>query len=218
MQLPSGPPSARSVGATCLAWDQVTAGASPVALTISMLPWPNISGIRLLSGLMQVRILPAAPLPGGVKVARRPVKPRGVGASPTLAANFTEGRQIEAGCACPENRIGSNPRSERYRRPPPILTLNERKAHEDRSPSSKPVALSPELQATSSHSHSAHRKAEHRFPSGETVWLETAIDHRLVAQKQSLRSITGRSRSVTCRDDPPSPFGLRRTGHHSPGS
>ena len=26
-------------------------------------------------------------LPGGVKVARRPVKPRGVGANPTLAAN-----------------------------------------------------------------------------------------------------------------------------------
>ncbi len=27
-------------------------------------------------------------MPGGVKVARRPVKPFGVGASPTLAANF----------------------------------------------------------------------------------------------------------------------------------
>ncbi len=37
---------------------------------------------------MQVRILPAAPLPGSVKVARRPVKPFGVGASPTLAAIF----------------------------------------------------------------------------------------------------------------------------------
>ena len=37
---------------------------------------------------MQVGILSAAPLPGGVKVARRPVKPFGVGASPTLAANF----------------------------------------------------------------------------------------------------------------------------------
>jgi hypothetical protein len=42
---------------------------------------------------MQVRILPAAPLPGGVKVARRFVKPHGVGASPTLAANF--GRQAD---------------------------------------------------------------------------------------------------------------------------
>ena len=51
-----------------------------------MLPWPNRRGIRLLSEWMQVRVLPAAPLPGGVKVARRPVKPTGVGASPTLAA------------------------------------------------------------------------------------------------------------------------------------
>ena len=58
-----------------------------------LLPWSNTSGIRLLSGTMQVRILPAAPLPGGVKVARRPVKPFGVGASPTLAANF--GRQAD---------------------------------------------------------------------------------------------------------------------------
>ena len=54
----------------------------------SLLPWPNPRGIRLLSGTMQVKFLPAAPLPGGVKVARRPVKPFGVGASPTLAANF----------------------------------------------------------------------------------------------------------------------------------
>ena len=38
--------------------------------------------------MMQVEILPAAPLPGGVKVAQRPVKPFGVGASPTLAAIF----------------------------------------------------------------------------------------------------------------------------------
>ena len=39
---------------------------------------------------MQVGLLPAAPisLPGGVKVARRFVKPHGVGASPTLAAIF----------------------------------------------------------------------------------------------------------------------------------
>ena len=37
---------------------------------------------------MQVRILPAAPLPDSVKVAWRPVKPFGVGASPTLAANL----------------------------------------------------------------------------------------------------------------------------------
>ena len=59
-----------------------------------LLPWSNTSGIRLLNGTMQVELLPAAPLPGSVKVARRPVKPFGVGASPTLAANFVEGRQI----------------------------------------------------------------------------------------------------------------------------
>ena len=51
----------------------------------------NRRGVRLLNELMQVQLLPAAPissLPGSVKVARRPVKPFGVGASPTLAANF----------------------------------------------------------------------------------------------------------------------------------
>ena len=58
-----------------------------------LLPWSKISGIRLLSGIMQVRFLPAAPLPDSVKVARRPVKPSGVGASPTLAAIF--GRQAD---------------------------------------------------------------------------------------------------------------------------
>ena len=52
------------------------------------LPWPNTSGIRLLNGTMQVGVLPAAPLPGGVKVARRFVKPHGPGASPGLAASF----------------------------------------------------------------------------------------------------------------------------------
>ena len=86
--------SARSVAATHSAWDRGIAGATPAALTnFIMLPWSNTSGIRLLNGTMQVRVLPAAPLPDSVKVARRPVKPGGVGASPTLAANL-EGRQI----------------------------------------------------------------------------------------------------------------------------
>src|SRR5437016_11039165 len=49
-----------------------------------------VADIRLLNGTMQVELLPAAPLPGGVKVARRFVKPHGVGASPTLAANFRD--------------------------------------------------------------------------------------------------------------------------------
>lgn len=94
---------------------------------------------------MQVGILPAAPLPGGVKVARRPVKPFGVGASPTLAANFqgvmsaADGlvRNQEAAGATPATltmlwkagryklaapvlKTGSaSPRSEHYRRLPP---------------------------------------------------------------------------------------------------
>ena len=86
--------SVRSVGATRSVWARETAGVSPAALTnFKMLPSSNTSGIRLLSGTMQVGILSAAPLPGGVKVAQRPVKPFGVGASPTLAANL-EGRQI----------------------------------------------------------------------------------------------------------------------------
>ena len=77
MQVPSGPPFSRNVAQSLEhpAWDREAAGENPAIPTISTLPWPNISGIRLLSGQMQVRILPAAPLPGGVKVARRPVKP-----------------------------------------------------------------------------------------------------------------------------------------------
>lgn len=70
-------------------WDREAAGENPAVPTnFNLLPWPNTSGIRLLSGTMQVKVLPAAPLPGGVKVARRFVKPLGVGASPTLAAIF----------------------------------------------------------------------------------------------------------------------------------
>ena len=81
--------SARGAAATHPVWDRGIAGAIPAALTIfSLPPWSNISGIRLLIGTMQAKTLPAAPLPGGVKVARRFVKPHGVGASPTLAANF----------------------------------------------------------------------------------------------------------------------------------
>ena len=68
--------SVRSVGATRSVWAREIAGANPAALTnFNLLPWSNTSGIRLLSGTMQVEVLPAAPLPGSVKVARRPVKP-----------------------------------------------------------------------------------------------------------------------------------------------
>ena len=91
VRTPSDPPFYRSVAQSSErpAWDREAAGGNPAVPTnFNLLPWPNTLGIRLLSGTMQVEILPAAPLPGGVKVARRPVKPFGVGASPTLAANF----------------------------------------------------------------------------------------------------------------------------------
>ena len=44
--------------------------------------------IELPDSQARCRLRRGQPLPGGVKVARRPVKPRGVGASPTLAAIF----------------------------------------------------------------------------------------------------------------------------------
>ena len=102
-----------------VAWDREAAGGNPVIPTISnLLSWSKISGSRLLSGIMQVRILPAAPLPDSVKVARRPVKPCGVGASPTLAANFWKAGRYKL--AAPVSKTGSaSPRSEHYRRLPP---------------------------------------------------------------------------------------------------
>ena len=78
VQVPSGPPFSRSVAQSSerAAWDREVAGENPAVPTnFKLLPWSKISGIRLLNGTMQVGILPAAPLPGGVKVARRPVKP-----------------------------------------------------------------------------------------------------------------------------------------------
>ena len=114
MQLPSGPPISRNVAQSLErpAWDREAAGENPAIPTnFNLLPWSNISGIRLLSEIMQVRILPTAPLPDSVKVARRPVKPGGVGASPTLAANFWKagrygGRAQAPDCTGLENRIG----------------------------------------------------------------------------------------------------------------
>ena len=91
VQVPSDPPFSRSVAQSSerAAWAREVAGGNPAVPTnFKLLPWLTTRGIRLLNGTMQVRILPAAPLPGSVKVARRPVKPFGVGASPTLAANF----------------------------------------------------------------------------------------------------------------------------------
>ena len=44
-------------------------------------------------------------MPGGVKVARRPVKPFGVGASPTLAANLWKAGRYKL--AAPVSKTGS---------------------------------------------------------------------------------------------------------------
>jgi hypothetical protein len=106
------------------------------------LPWPKQTGLRLLNEPMQVRVLPAASLPGGVKVARRPVKPLVL--VRVQAWQPIPGRQADRSW----------------------LHLSRK---QDRRPS-----------------RSVHYR---RFPP------------RPVAQKQSARLITGRSRSVTCPDD-----------------
>ena len=80
-------------------------------------------------------------------------------------------------------------------------TLNERKSHENHHPIPKPIALSPELQAESRHSHPTDGATKPRVPPGQALRRETAINLRLVAQKQSARLISERSRSVTARDD-----------------
>jgi hypothetical protein len=132
VQVPPGAPFSRNVAqySERPAWDREVAGENPAIPTslrllsygsashFKMLPWPNTRGIRLLNGTMQVEVLPAVPLPGGVKVARRFVKPHGVGASPTLAANL--GRQADISwLRLSRKQDPSKRRSEHYRRLPP---------------------------------------------------------------------------------------------------
>ena len=189
VQVPSDPPFSRSVAQSLErpAWDREAAGGNPAVPTIlKLLPWSNTSGIRLLSGTMQVEILPAAPLPGGVKVARRFVKPHGVGASPTLAANSQGVMSAADGLVRNEEVAGATPatltisrKAGRYRLAAPVSktgsgptgdrsvtdafrhlpTLNERKSHETHSPLSKPIALSQELQTKSSHANPTNTAA-----------------------------------------------------------
>ena len=114
-----------------------------------------------------------------------------------------------SGLAAPVPKTGSAwPRSERYRRLPPILTPKERRSHETGHALPKPVALSQELQTKSSNANSANT-AQPGGPPGQSVWLEAANNRRPVAQKQSTRPISERTWSVTARDDQPSPVGLR---------
>ena len=112
VQVPSDPPFSRSVAQSLerAAWAREAAGGNPaVPTSFNLLPWSNTSGIRLLNGTMQVEILPAAPLPGSVKVARRFVKPHGVGASPTLAASFQGVMSAADGLVRNEEVAGANP-------------------------------------------------------------------------------------------------------------
>src|SRR5439155_876994 len=90
MALPTGfPPASFRLEDGCLMYSKRNdAGGNPVGSAIDT-TWQwrcrqdshlhrsvsNTCGIRLLNGTMQVGILSAAPLPGSVKVARRPVKP-----------------------------------------------------------------------------------------------------------------------------------------------
>lgn len=87
------------------------------------------------------------------------------GESPS-ASTIVEGRQIQAGCTCLENRIGS-------RRGRSITdaflqffqTLNQRNTHEIRDPLPKPVALSQELQTEPNYPNPTGREAEPDVPT-----------------------------------------------------
>src|SRR2546426_5807123 len=92
------------------------------------------------------------------------------------------------------------------------LTPNERKSYATCYPLPKPVALSQELQTKSCHPNPTGHGAELHFSSDATVWFKAAIGTRLVAQEQSARLISGRPRSVTARDDHPSPVGYGLAG------
>src|SRR5271168_4933877 len=107
---------------------------------------------------MQVELLPAVPLPDGVKVARRPVKPLVL-----VRVQVWQPILWKAGrykLAAPVPKTGSAQTRGRsitdaFRQFQ--TNINERKSHETRSPLSKPVALSQELQTKARHPHPADR-------------------------------------------------------------
>ena len=139
----------------------------------------------VLTPEMRVRFLPRAPL--------SKCEVRGPRGEPTddcrpffapHTSHLPEGRQIQAGCTCPENRIGLAPRSEHYRRLPPL---------------SNAARGTQTAETYTQGFHSAFRVPRPAFI-------------RPVAQKQSARLITGRPGSVTPRDDHfqnPQPKGCR---------
>jgi hypothetical protein len=68
-------------------------------------------------------------LPGSVKVARRPVKPFGVGASPTLAANLRKAGRYKL--AAPVSKTGSDLRSREHYPGLPPFNYQPKGAHHD---------------------------------------------------------------------------------------
>ena len=114
VQVLSGPPFSLSVAQSSqrAAWAREVAGENPAVPThFNSLPWSNTSGIRLLNGTMQAEVLPQRQfnlqlfeMLGGVKVARRFVKPHGAGASPALAANFRKAGRYKL--AAPVSKSG----------------------------------------------------------------------------------------------------------------
>jgi hypothetical protein len=70
-----------------------------------------------------------------------------------------------------------------------FLTLNERKSHETCHPLSKPVALSPKLQAEATHPHPANTEIERGVRSFAPLWREAENhDHSLAPGKTEFGS------------------------------
>jgi hypothetical protein len=157
---------------------------------------------------MQVGVLPAAPLPDGVKVARRFVKPlvlvRVQVWQPILveSSKLRVERRAKIFSGSQPSTLNSQPfwKAGRYKLAAPVSKTGSAIAE---------VGALPTPSAT---------LVESRGPRGESRMKacpaldsrpSTFDSSRPVAQKQSTRLITGRRRSVTCRDDQPSLSELR---------
>ena len=186
---------------------------------------------------MQVQLLPAAPLPGGVKVARRPVKPTGVGASPTLAASFQGVMSAVDGLVRNREAAGATPATLTSLRCPATAwqaisdgwqssnapvpkterasglrgcnsytirqfqTLNERSPMRSVIPYQSPLPFRKSCKSNRLIRIRPAVKPQITFRPMRRFGVKPQTGTRLVAQKQSTRLITGRRRSITCRDD-----------------
>ena len=153
---------------------------------------------------MHVEILPAVPLPGGVKVARRPVKPLVLVRVQVWQPIY--GRQADISWLRLSRKQdpfnGGRSITDAFRQ---SSTINRRKCHETRDSLSNPTTLPKELQTNSNHPHSTGSKSGRVISPGSAIRCQTATGNRPVAQKQSTRLICERTRSVTARADQPSP-------------